>query len=180
MTIKELKEKLNEFPDKMPVRRIDIDGEEVTVTLLKVSWRDDVPSLCDRELRVGDWVYLKGNGKHPVRITGVQYESLRKKRFYIDIDEYLYVRSTYECEAFEPIPITRGFLLYNGFRYCGVALVREEIYVRSMDINDDEWLVEYTSKDKNISEVKKLSYVHELQNFLRSTDRNIDYQMPRV
>ncbi len=47
MTIKELKEKLNEFPDKMPVRRIDIDGEEVTVTLIELSWRDDVPSLCD-------------------------------------------------------------------------------------------------------------------------------------
>lgn len=180
MTIKELKEKLNEFPDEMPVRRIDIDGEEITVTLIELSWRDDVPPLCDSDLRVGDWVYLKGNGKHPVRITGVQYESLRKKRFYIDIDEHLYVRSTYASEAFEPIPITRGSLLHNGFHYYGVGLVREGIYVRSMDSNDDEWLVEYTSKDKTISEVKKLSYVHELQNFLRSTDRNIDYQMPRV
>lgn len=179
MTIKELKEKLNEFPDKMPVRRIDIDGEEVTVTLIEVSWRDDVPSLCDRELRVGDWVYLKGNGKHPVRITGVQYESLRKKRFYIDIDEHLYVRSTYVSEAFEPIPITRGSLLHNGFHSCGATLVREGIQIRCMD-SEYEWLIEYTSKDKTISEVKKLSYVHELQNFLRSTDRNIDYQMPRV
>lgn len=179
MTIKELKEKLNEFPDKMPVRRIDIDGEEVTVTLIEVSWRDDVPSLCDRELRVGDWVYLKGNGKHPVRITGVQYESLRKKRFYIDIDEHLYVRLTYVSEAFEPIPITRGSLLHNGFHYCGATLVREGIQIRCMD-SEYEWLIEYTSKDKTISEVKKLSYVHELQNFLRSTDRNIDYQMPRV
>lgn len=180
MTIKELKEKLNEFPDEMPVRRIDIDGEEVTVTLIELSWRDDVPPLCDSDLRVGDWVYLKGNGKHPVRITGVQYESLRKKRFYIDIDEHLYVRSTYASEAFEPIPITRGSLLHNGFHYYGVGLVREGIYVRSIDSNDDEWFVEYTSKDKTISAEKKLSYVHELQNFLRSTDRNIDYQMPRV
>ena len=180
MTIKELKEKLNEFPDKMPVRRIDIDGEEVTVTLIELSWRDDVPPLCDSDLRVGDWVYLKGNGKHPVRITGVQYESLRKKRFYIDIDEHLYVRSTYTSEAFEPIPITRGSLLLNGFLDCGKTLLRDGVQISKCKYSEYEWLVEYTSKDKTISEVKKLSYVHELQNFLRSTDRNIDYQMPMV
>lgn len=180
MTIKELKEKLNEFPDEMPVKGISIEGEDCFVTLFKLSWRDDVPSLRDSELRVGDWVYLRGNRKQLVKITGAERETFRKAKFYIDIDEHLYVRSTYVCEDFEPIPITRGSLLYNGFRYCGAALVREEIYVRSMDSNDDEWLVKYTSKDKTISEVKKISYVHELQNFLRSTDKNIDYQMPRV
>ena len=132
------------------------------------------------ELMIGDWVYLRGYRKQPVRITGAERATLRKAKYYIDINEDHYEWTTYVCEDFEPIPITRGFLLYNGFHYCGVALVREGICVRSMDSNDDEWLVEYTSKDETISEAKKISYVHELQNFLRSTDRNIDYQMPRV
>lgn len=83
---------------------------------------------------------------------------------------HCYVRSTYVCEDFEPIPITRGSLLYNGFHYYGKALVREGIYVRSMDSNDDEWLVEYTLRDKTNGEAKKLSYVHELQNLLRVTN----------
>lgn len=180
MTIKELKEKLNEFPDEMPVKGISIEGEDCFVCLFKTSWRDDVPPLLrEKDLRVGNWVYLKGYGKHPVRITWAERESLRKPKFYIDIDEDLYIRSIYVCEDFEPIPITRGSLLHNGFHYCGKALVREGIQIRCMD-SEYEWLVEYTSKDKTISEVKKLSYVHELQNFLRSTDRNIDYQMPRV
>lgn len=125
------------------------------------------------ELMIGDWVQ-DDLGK-PIQVRELLEYGINGEwggPELLDVEAYY--------EDIEPIPITRGSLLYNGFHYYGVGLVREEIYVRSMDSNDDEWLVEYTSKDKTIGEVKKLSYVHELQNFLRSTDRYIDYQMPRV
>lgn len=118
------------------------------------------------ELRIGDWY---------------QYEENGEKR-YAQVIKETFALSDEDLAKFEPIPITREFLLNNDFHANEMKDVKYDYLEkygiaihRHLDNNyDDSWTI-CVSSDEGYESATMCSiyYVHELQHFydgIKSTD----------
>lgn len=119
---------------------------------------------------IGNWVYLDGDSKYPVRVEAV----------YTD---YVFLQPN--AEGFEifsarrdgigPIPLTEEMLLKNGFDN-----VKGSLYVSNGDFEiyiKGGLLYMAKSDGSDIAFQKPIKYVHELQNILNVAGIDFDFKI---
>lgn len=123
-----------------------------------------------KELMLGDWVYVNGN--YPHRVYSLDKDAQR-----IDI-------FSQECDI-QPIPISAEILEKNGFEKSYNEVQKREQWLHADDYYDI-LIYEYSDgmyrvvviscEISNYEEICYVSYMHQLQQFLRlcGIDKNIE------
>lgn len=120
------------------------------------------------ELMIGDWVVYQGDTEYanPIRIEGMDIHT----RALITED-----REDVGFDGIDPIPLTAEILRKNGFetecaKDSGFLLCDDFYDIFIYEWSDSIWVARYESTEMNIPfEQATMSYVHELQHFLRAS-----------
>lgn len=132
----------------------------------------DKTMLQPKELMLGNWVYLNGDAKYPVRVEAVYTDYV----FLQPNAEGFEIFSAREDEIC-PIPLTEEVFGKNGFEYLtGVFYLKQDSNVEFY--KDDDGMF-YMSA--NLCEYKcmeqPIKYVHQLQNILTIAGIDIDFKI---
>lgn len=124
-----------------------------------------------KELMIGDWVYIfdpdHKEEKEAYKVSEIREEGIRTHMF----------DDTYEEDWFDPIPLTPKILKANGFvdrGDAGFQRLRTEDTQRHLTIYllDGYFFDGNPDFEKEISGVKHIKYVHQLQHALRICNLN--------
>lgn len=125
-----------------------------------------------KELMLGNWVYLDGDAKYPVRVEAV----------YTD---YVFLQSN--AEGFEifsaredeicPIPLTEEVLDKNGFECLSeVYYLEKESHLEFCKYDDGMFYMTVNSDEYKCMK-QPIKYVHQLQNILTIAGIEIDFKI---
>lgn len=123
------------------------------------------------ELFVGVWVTSKKWREKPFKITRINDSG----KYYYGITAEGSQVGPFLIEELEPIPITVEMLEKNGFetedaKDGGFVLCDDFYDIFIYEWSDSIWVARYESTEMNIPfEQATMSYVHELQHFLRAS-----------
>jgi len=119
------------------------------------------------ELFYGAWV-KRTDFKYPEQVSAGELKNL-----FMDIENFGEDRQKEIEEIYNPVPITPEILKNSGFKNWGSYFWDEKIEFRVSKscINDSIWVCEYGR-----SKIE-LRYVHELQNFIKICDYNIEINL---
>lgn len=118
-----------------------------------------------RDLMIGDWVILKGNGIFPDQITKVSDVS-SDGIFVWDCDNLIY------AEEINPILLTEEILVKNGFR---IQITDDNS--RWLWVTNNSWLHYSERHNYWYYEDMKITYVHQLQHLLRLCGVNKEIEL---
>lgn len=114
------------------------------------------------ELMIGDWVL---DGKKPAQMTGIFCDDLFETTLSPSVGG----------DCLNPIPLTPEILEKNGFKfYCTDVFEEWKSKDKRITIHDEEypnsfnkWAVHVDTEDMRTMGYFEITYVHELQHFLR-------------
>lgn len=126
-----------------------------------------------KELMLGNWVYLDGDAKYPVRVEAIYTDYV----FLQPSAEGFEIFSAREDEIC-PIPLTEEVLLKNGF----IKSVYIEDKCFGFDIPADDEISLLKIADEGffvymLGKLYEIKYVHQLQNILTIAGIEIDFKI---
>lgn len=129
------------------------------------------------ELMVGDWVRIVDDDTDEIYETKVAGISGNLGNIYAPIPEYGETAYPFGEDCVEPIPLTLAILEKNFEKKTLYGIFDDYFDLEIREYNDGIYVATYHSCEMNVpDEQMVLSYVHELQHFLRhcGIDKNIE------